>query len=176
MAYSATAIANAFLDIARRAGCNDLTPMKLQKLVYFAHGWYLAASGNPLINETVEAWRYGPVVPSIYNQAKIYGNSPISEHLGNYRLNEHGKIQLIPELLTDEELADLGPVLNWIWKQYGSLSGITLSNITHLPGTPWSEAIEEMRQNGGFQRNYDITPDKIKNYFTSEMQKLTPIA
>ena len=55
MTYQAVAIANAFIDIGKQNNATDLTPMKLQKLVYFAHGWNLGATGRPLINEEVEA-------------------------------------------------------------------------------------------------------------------------
>jgi uncharacterized phage-associated protein len=61
MPYPAAAIANEFIKVAKRNGVL-LTPMKLQKLVYFAHGWYLALLGKPLINEPVEAWKFGPVI------------------------------------------------------------------------------------------------------------------
>ena len=55
------AVANKFLELGERDGVSDITPMKLLKLVYIAHGWHLALSEGkkPLVNEASEAWKYG---------------------------------------------------------------------------------------------------------------------
>ena len=55
----------------------SLTPLKLQKLIYYAHGWHLAIRNAPLIDEVIEAWEYGPVVPNVYHEFKKFGNRPI---------------------------------------------------------------------------------------------------
>ena len=56
----------------------DITPMKLQKLLYFAHGYHLAVFGNPLIiGEDFEAWKDGPVVKGIYESFSSFGNKHI---------------------------------------------------------------------------------------------------
>src|SRR5208282_4587731 len=70
--YPSMAVANWFIENLSR-----VDPLKLQKLVYFAHGWHLALRDQPLIDELVEAWDYGPVVPSLYHQFKRYGNQSI---------------------------------------------------------------------------------------------------
>ena len=57
--YSAKAVANYFLARAKESG-ETLSPMKLQKLIYFAHGWHLAVFDAPLLDEEVQAWDYGP--------------------------------------------------------------------------------------------------------------------
>ena len=77
--YSAKAIANYFLDKADEESIS-LTPMKIIKLVYIAHGWYLALTDKPLIKDYVEAWTYGPVIPDLYHEFKKYGNRPIQEY------------------------------------------------------------------------------------------------
>ena len=64
--YSAKAIANAFLQRAFNEK-KAIGQLKLQKLVYIAHGYYLALTGgNPLVNEPFEAWDYGPVNRTLY--------------------------------------------------------------------------------------------------------------
>src|ERR1700722_8483585 len=82
MPYPATVIANEFIALASKAG-SALSPLKLQKLVYFAHGWCLALTGRPLISDRVQAWQYGPVIPSIYHEFKYVGNGSISSPASN---------------------------------------------------------------------------------------------
>ncbi|MGZ3389845.1 MAG: Panacea domain-containing protein, partial [Isosphaeraceae bacterium] len=76
MPYDARAIANYFLERARREG-KALDQMKIQKLVYFANGWHIAIKGEPLIDEQVEAWRYGPVIQSLRDALREYGDQAI---------------------------------------------------------------------------------------------------
>ena len=47
MAYSTIAVANAFIERAKGAKITDLTPMKLQKLVFFAQSWSLKILDKP---------------------------------------------------------------------------------------------------------------------------------
>ena len=48
-----------------------------QKLSFFAHGYYLASSGVPLIEGSFQAWPFGPVNPTIYEAFKHYGAAPM---------------------------------------------------------------------------------------------------
>ena len=41
--------------------CYSLTPLKLQKILYYAQGWSYVWDGVPLFEEEFEAWQYGPV-------------------------------------------------------------------------------------------------------------------
>src|SRR5882762_236012 len=81
MAYDPKSIANVFLALAEAEG-KHLTPLQLIKLVYIAHGWYLALTQKPLISEQAEAWQYGPVIPSLYQEFKGFGNSFIKRRAG----------------------------------------------------------------------------------------------
>lgn len=74
---SSKSLANFLIDLAQAEG-QTLDPMKLQKLVYYAHGWYAGYTGERLINEEVEAWPYGPVIPSLYDEFKRYGSGKIA--------------------------------------------------------------------------------------------------
>src|SRR5262245_29920187 len=74
--YSALAVANYFLDLAKAKGL-ALDPMKLQKMIFFAHGWSLALYDEKLIDEPIQAWQYGPVVQSVYHEFKSFGAARI---------------------------------------------------------------------------------------------------
>lgn len=121
--YSSRAIANAILQIAHDSG-GQLTNMQLQKLVYFAHGWHLALKDEPLFEDAVKAWNFGPVIPPLYNKLKKYGNETVTEPIS-----------------TDEtEPIDsyVAALLNRIYAIYGHMSGAQMSYLTHKEGTPWA--------------------------------------
>lgn len=137
-----------------------MTAMKIQKLVYYAHGWSLATTGRPLIDEAVEAWKYGPVIPSLYHEFKKYGSGSITEKATavEYCDSVSNPVRLVTPSVTDTETMDL---LNAVWEAYGDLSGIQLSNLTHQPGSPWSEIYRTGR------RSIDIPDDVIKAHFVA---------
>lgn len=157
MAYNALAIANYFLDLASRDG-KELNPMKLQKLVYYAHGWNLAINGQPLIDEAVEAWTYGPVIPSLYHEFKKFGSGPITEKAMTLEISGPTSVRFIMPRVQDEETMSL---LDTVWEAYGNLSAVQLSNLTHESDSPWSTIYS---QSGG-RKGVDIPDELIKQYF-----------
>lgn len=157
--FPTKAVANKFIDLAKEHG-EKMTPMKLQKLVYFAHGWYLALTGGkPLIDEKIEAWAYGPVVPSLYHEFKSFGSSKIDRYAMDFDIENDFKL-IAPKLPTDKELEDF---LKKIWNVYGEFTGIQLSNMTHLPNTPWKKVWGE----DGVPVNTDISDEIIKEHFSN---------
>ena len=60
-------VTNFFLRKSWKEG-SDITVMKLIKILWFAYGFWLALTKKRLFDEQFEAWRYGPVVPSIYHE------------------------------------------------------------------------------------------------------------
>jgi uncharacterized phage-associated protein len=156
MAESAKAVANAFLDIARTHG-TTLTPMKLQKLIFFAHGWNLAIYDEPLIADSIEAWRFGPVIPSLYREFRNVGGGAITERASDFDFANFDIV--VPELDPSDKRTRL--LLEKVWEKYGGLTAIQLSNMTHLDGTPWAVA----RAGDRTSNNVPISDDSIKQYF-----------
>src|ERR1700735_720713 len=84
---SAAGAANEFLELGRHEkGCPPNDQMKLQKLLFYAHAWYLALFGKPLFDEGFEAWPWGPVVRDVYFQTKDFGRSEVTEPLSRLHL------------------------------------------------------------------------------------------
>ncbi|MDB6054277.1 MAG: hypothetical protein JWN25_1800 [Verrucomicrobiales bacterium] len=135
--YSAIAVANFFIELANKSEKSDLTPMKLQKLIYYANGWHLALTGIPLIEEDVEAWKFGPVIESIYKEFKRYGNEPVTDPVieDDDTLGDGDNGPIFTTVAVNSEAAKL---LNKIWEIYGKYTAIQLSNATHEPGSPWA--------------------------------------
>lgn len=75
--HTAINIAYHLLDIAHRNG-DCITNLKLQKLLYYAQAWFMVNNnGKLLFEDDIEAWKYGPVVRSVYDNFKKYNSSPI---------------------------------------------------------------------------------------------------
>ena len=164
MPNDARAIANEFLKLAKEEG-KQIDPMKLQKLVFFAHGWHLALMDRPLINEKVEAWRYGPVIPSLYHEFKTFGNGPITEcaTVLNPERTPSGSIRFFlsaPEIV-GPDTDSVRQLIKRVWDVYGKLSGIQLSNLTHALDSPWAKTPDKEI------RGTDISDEDIKAYFVN---------
>ena len=78
--YIASSIANYFISNKNL----DVDNLKLNKLVYISYGFALACFKEELelFKEPIQAWRLGPVIPSIYHEFKRYGyNSTKKKYL-----------------------------------------------------------------------------------------------
>lgn len=156
---SSESVANYFIQKSFDTGI-PLTPMKLLKLVYIAHGWHRGYLDKNLINDAVQAWRYGPVIPDLYRKIKHYGKRQIDAPLEGYGLpgDERNPIP-------DERTLAL---LEKVWGAYSRLSAAQLSAMTHLPGTPWDQT---WRSSGG--DNYSgaiIANDLIDAHYKQKIQ------
>lgn len=121
--YDARQIANWFVTRAARDG-RRLSIMQLLKLVYIAHGWHLEMRRSPLIINKIEAWKYGPVIPDVYNafrQQGIEAAIPVP-------------VTSLPMSANDNDL------LEQIYNGYGRLSAMQLSDLTHEQNGPWDQA------------------------------------
>lgn len=119
--------------IARTGG--GLTPLQVIKLTYMAHGYSLAILNEALIEETVEAWKYGPIVPSVYHAVKKYGGRKIMELLysGIPTSDERGvkdAIGFIEGCMSGEQKEVLDGVLD----VYGKCTGFELTDMTYMRG------------------------------------------
>lgn len=155
--YPVGKIANAFLEIAWRDN-GRVSPMKLQKLVYLAHGLNLALYGKPLIDARVEAWKYGPVIAPLYYETRHYGSSSI-----NNPITLESSALFSDDLDEDVGLDDsTRSLLLQVWEAYGGISAVGLSSLTHqseLPeGAPWHKTWHE---NGGRERWGTDIPDEL---------------
>jgi uncharacterized phage-associated protein len=168
MSYPSKAIANYFLSLAKEKD-SSISPLKLQKLVYYAHGWNLALTGEPLIDELIEAWEYGPVIPSLYHEFKGEGKGPIHSPATEWKVKPNGKIRVITPTLDDcpdENIEATKKLLNRIWFVYGKFSGIQLSAMTHEVDSPWWKT----RQETHGRKNADIPDNLIREHFLARVR------
>src|ERR1700712_2499331 len=114
---TALAISNYFINKANSTG-EILTPMKLLKLSYLAHGWYLGLNdGNALMPEYAQAWKYGPVIQTVYDGFKEYKGGQIMSMGFDPNTSSYPTVTN-PEII---------PFLDKIWEVYGKYDGLKLS-------------------------------------------------
>ena len=135
MKPNATAIANYFIDLAKRDGV-DLRQLGLMKRVYITHGFALAVLDRPAIDsrfDKVEAWKNGPVIPSVYHSFKHNQNNPITEKSVFSDWDSLETSFYIPELKDNE----IKQVAEFVWNRYKELNDFQIVELTHKDGTPW---------------------------------------
>ena len=147
--YTALTIADEILKIAKRKGLS-LTPMQLMKLVYISHGWALAVLKEDLFSDRIEAWKFGPVIPGLYQATKQYGRNTIP-------------LDLIDEGSKSNVNDNVRVFLEDVVSKYGNLNGIQLSNLTHRPGTPW----EQVYRDG--MMNIEIPDNVIRDHYVEKL-------
>ena len=153
------AVANWFIRKALDSN-QSITAMKLQKLIYYAHGWCLALYDRPLVSDHAEAWQYGPVFRDVYHAAKGYGSGPISEPLSPDYVTLSSESSELNVPVGDPRIL----ILEKIWNVYGKFSAYQLSNMTHKDGGPWQTT---WASNQG-RRGTDIPENVLKEYFKSK--------
>ena len=117
--------------------------MKLQKILYFIQAKFLVEKNTPCFSEKIEAWTFGPVIPEVHQQYKIFGNAhiPCVDVQDDFKISEQ-----------DKALID-----NMIDK-CSKFTASQLVEITHRQ-TPWKKAYRSYQNN-------EITQLSIKEFFS----------
>ncbi len=74
--YSAISIAK-YIIAHESASNRTVSNLRLQKLLYFVQAQFLVTTGSACFSDPIEAWDFGPVVPTVYHEYKIFGSSNI---------------------------------------------------------------------------------------------------
>lgn len=75
--YTALDVANYIVWHVNTKQLGIVTPLKLQKILYYVSTTYLQKNEELLFEENFEKWQYGPVVTDVYHTFKSHGFSPI---------------------------------------------------------------------------------------------------
>tara|TARA_R100000935_G_C2788362_1_gene144842 strand:- start:10 stop:579 length:570 start_codon:yes stop_codon:yes gene_type:complete len=151
--YNCFDVAKKFLDIASENN-DGIDTMKLLKLTYIAHGYYLGFFDKPLFYDSIQAWKFGPVIPSLYHVIKPFGFGYVSPRVMSW--HTENKISK-----KDEDF------LRTIYKHYKKNTGVDLSNLTHEEGTPWAQVYQQ-----GIN-NIPISNSLIKEHYDRKIKSKT---
>lgn len=125
----------------------SVSPLKLQKLLYYQQSWHMVYFGpeNTLFTEEPHAWVNGPVYPAIYYEYKdkVPG---MCDHLrlSDFVPEDTDTMQKMKELVNEMGLtADEVELSERVIMLYGSKTQNQLILLTHSE-KPWSEQREGM--------------------------------
>ena len=138
----------------------SMTIMKVLKLVYLAHGFKMALADDVkqvMFNDDVEAWKFGPVVRTIYDEYKESGGCKIEQPAENKASS----------LISSEDVT----ILEAVYRSYGTLDAWELSALTHQKDTPWYK-VWNSDENIQDQIVFDVViPNQlIKDHFFSILE------
>lgn len=137
-------VAKCFLYLDDTNEGDGISNLKLQKLVYYAQGFYSAIFGNPLFHNDISAWNHGPVVESLYHSYKKYGSNRIPV-----------PTDFKPDSLEQEEFE----LIEEVFEVFGQYSAWKLRNMTHEE-SPWLN----------HEANAEIIPStEITDYFKTRI-------
>ena len=148
--------------IVNKHGCG-FTPFQLIKMVFISHGRTLAALGRPLIHDRIEAWKYGPVIPVLYHELKMWGDRQVRalHYCGTTR--EEGRVntdrdRFFKSVLSTGEIA----IVDGVVSEYGGWSFGALQRLCHESGSPWDRHYDG-------RQGTEIPDSTIRDYYTAEM-------
>lgn len=143
--YNALTVARYIVDYCNEHG-EGISNLKLQKILYFIQADFLVSQHKPCFFDTIEAWDFGPVVPSVYHQYKKYGSAIIPSHSADLS-------NILYEKISSKDKVRINAIIQ-VTKKY---SAANLVKITHSQA-PWQRAYSR-----GF--NSTISNSSIKTFF-----------
>ena len=137
-------ISNYILTLTDADSGDTISHLKLQKLLYYTQGFYLAMKHRPLFREKIMAWNHGPVINEIYNKYKGNGNNPLFADAD------------FQETKIDETLKEF---IHEIYQVFGQFSAWRLREMTHSEPT-WKNTLQSQ----------EITHESMIEYFSTQLK------
>lgn len=130
--------------ILSKVSCSHL---KLEKLCYLCYADYLCEFGKRLFEDKICAFKYGPVVDSVYKKYKKYGSLEINEDEEIIEKQEELRLPSESRILFAEDGINKLFSISKTLEKYGDLSASKLVKITHTKDSPWDKAYNEKQCN-----------------------------
>ncbi|MEI7575911.1 MAG: type II toxin-antitoxin system antitoxin SocA domain-containing protein [Armatimonadota bacterium] len=146
-----------------------VTPLRVQKVLYYSHGWHLALAGYPMVSSPMEAWTWGPVNPRVYAAFERYSKDEPIRHLA---FRENGESRKLEDE-SNEHSRYAASLARAVCDSLKGMSDTALFESTHEEGTPWEVAVRDFTAE--FQRPPEpwdheaISNAKIKHFFAAQL-------
>jgi uncharacterized phage-associated protein len=162
------AVANLLLGEARSRG-QEVSNLKLQKLLFLCHAFYLVHTGAPLVRGSFEAWQYGPVHREVYDAFKKFQGRPITDEAKKF-----DPVTGTHESLTAPSDVTVLDVVRKVVEFYGAKSPAELVRVTHAENGPWDCVVKAAANsaNLGLKISDDVIVNRFKYLWFGRQQPM----
>jgi len=126
---------------------DDLTNIKISRLLYLAQGYHLKEYGAPMFEDAIEAWECGPIIPEVFLTYKEYGDKSITDY----------DIKMVSGIASEAEEIMFG-----VAREYGKYTDRMLWNLIQVKGSPWDQAYD------GSPVHAEISLSSMQSYFSAQ--------
>ena len=141
-------LAEYILEKRAEMGEENVSTLKLQKLVYYSQAWNLAWDEKPIFDNDIEAWINGPVVKDLY----YHHQGLLTVSAGFFKGNSNA-------LSVDEK-----ETVDAVLEAYGDLDPYSLVSLTHEE-RPWLDARGDLPKTA--RSNNVITQESMRDFYVS---------
>jgi len=160
------AAANYIIENLNKKKIDDLTNLKLQKLLYFAYGVHLSLFDKKLFDDEIQAWKLGPVIPSVYNEFKDHGKNPLGANVRATILKDDYSGEPNIPVIDEWNDEDKAKSLLIACAAYGKKKAWDLVDILHSDRSAWKKHYSEEKRGA-------VIPDEdIKSEFEFYMDEI----
>jgi uncharacterized phage-associated protein len=140
----------------------ELTNLRVNKLLYFIHGWGLTSRRDGLVRNHFLAWKHGPVIRPVFDTFNVYGRGKITEPA---QYLDYLSGQKKPVSYDDIAPTDADIILR-VFASYDRFTTGQLRDMSHEPGGPWDIVYSAWAKDNGL--NQRIPNDLIRTHFLKE--------
>jgi uncharacterized phage-associated protein len=152
MAYSALEIAAGFIKKGKTDN-KPFTELKLQCMVYYAHGYHLAINREPLFTDTIEAWEVGPAIQSVYKLYRLIDRLPTTQWPAN-------NLDIVYE-------PNVSEAIEAAWEAAFRLTSDQFVKWVTAKGSPWAQAYSPIKW------SLNIDNEIIRKYFEEKVLNIS---
>lgn len=124
--FNSIEISESIISQGKEMNINDISPLKLQKLLFLTFQEHKRKNNEPLFDGNFLVWRHGPVNLDVYNEYKSYGSDIISP--------------ISVETVNDEKVKSS---ISNVLEEYGNISAWDLVDITHDEKGVWFKKMKQ---------------------------------
>jgi len=163
-------IANYVISLALNREIN-ITNLHLQKILYYLQAESLTRTGEPLFEGSIEKWRLGPVIPSVYHEYKEFGSQPIKEIATEIVFDPDTMGIDFIEFDADDIAIQTRETILPLVEILLNKNPFSLVDKTH-EHAPWKDFRDQIESG---VRGLEYTNDEVLSFFNERPDKLTEV-